>query len=432
MRISAIYGGLYNYSNPYQTGLNNYRYNERSPMFTGIPNAGPVKKLFKYNLPNMYRDIVTIDPRHANKLVRSGAFNKPSILSMAVLKTFEDNICDVEKRVYRVLLAQSKANPKKDIQEILDSLAPKYEKRLRKKQEPIFEDLDEMSKSLSPEYKELYDTLMCQTRKKLANEPIVLPFSKEDFMYKLHKIKGDIGNIKNPKAVKVVDKLLLEAEKIPEINSAENEPIQHSQMEFLRKILGTSVLQNYVPLKELFSSVSARIDKKEMIVPFSRKTFIYDLKKILETYPDGELKERMMEKAKSLPTSRNSIAAYIVKFHKEPSDKIAFRLLSPTYASIEHIEPRANGGPNELENFGIATVRDNSDRGNIDFTEQIKKMRGTKRNSQKLINRLIELYKNGIFDKCGVPFSYITGLIKKIDEQSKGQIKLNTRKLNNK
>ena len=437
MKISAVQGNTYRMINPQLCGFGVHVWSNYSSAsfyppninFEGIPNAGPIKRLFEHDLPCMYKNVITIGPKHANKTIRSGIFSKTSAISVKILQTYEDKLCDVEKRVYRILLAYSQKYPKNDIQEILEILAPKYEKRLREKQKPIFKELDELAENLSPEYKTKYDELMVQTNKKLKNELVEKSFNKESFLYKLQKIKGDVGNIKNTKAVKVVEKLILEAEKMPEVNNAENRVIQNEKMDFLKKILSKSVLKKYVPLNHLFEITSARINHEMILAPFSRKTFIYELSDVLRDNPDEKLKEQMILKARSLPTSRDSIAAYIVKFNTEPSDKIAYRLLCPTFASIEHIEPHANGGPDSIENFGIATVRENSDRGNIEFIEQIKRRPGTKKYSQRLINRLIELYKNGTFAKCKVPVDYIEGIKKTIFEQSHGQINLSTKKL---
>ena len=437
MKISAVQGNTYCIINPQLCGFGvharpNYdstNFHPKDINFKGIPNAGPIKRLCEHDLPCMYRNVITIGPKHANKTIRSGIFSKMSCISVKILQTYENKLCDVEKRVYRILVAYSQKYPKKDIQEILEILAPKYEKRLREKQKPIFKELDILAENLSPESKVKYDEFMVQTHKKLKNEPIIKPFNKESFLYKLQKIKGDVGNIKNPKTVKVVEKLILEAEKMPEINNPENSVIQNEKMAFLYKILSKSLLKKYEPLNNLFDTVSARINNEPILYPFSRKAFIYELSEIFKDYPNEALKNQMISKARSLPTSRNSIAAYIVKFNKEPSDKIAYRLLCPTFASIEHILPQANGGPNTFANFGVATVRENSDRGNIDFIEQIKRRPGTKKYSQRLINRLIELYKNGTFDKCKVPVDYIEGIKKTIFEQSNGQINLSTRKL---
>ena len=76
-----------------------------------------------------------------------------------------------------------------------------------------------------------------------------------------------------------------------------------------------------------------------------------------------ELKQRMIGIAESLPTSRTSTAAYIMKFAKEPSDKIIYRILWPSFATVEHIFPRACGGIDDMSNYGGACVLANSDLG---------------------------------------------------------------------
>ena len=83
-----------------------------------------------------------------------------------------------------------------------------------------------------------------------------------------------------------------------------------------------------------------------------------------------------------------------------------------------------------MSNFGGATTRVNAERGNYAFTFQLKRMPDTKMNSQKYIDRLIELANDGIFDKYRIDKKYINDFKKTIQKQSKGAIVLDTSKLN--
>ena len=126
MKISAVQGNSYRMINPQLCGFGvhvrpNYNSTSSYPKninFEGIPNAGPIKRLFEHDLPCMYKNVITIGPKHANKTIRSGIFSKTSAVSVKILESYEDKLCDVEKRVYRILAAYSQKYPKKDIQEI--------------------------------------------------------------------------------------------------------------------------------------------------------------------------------------------------------------------------------------------------------------------------------------------------------------------------
>ena len=118
-----------------------------------------------------------------------------------------------------------------------------------------------------------------------------------------------------------------------------------------------------------------------------------------------------------------------MKFSREPSWKIAYRLIWPNMASVEHILPQSKGGVDEMYNFGGAGTRVNAERSNIDFTEQIERMPETEKNSQKYVNRLINFVKKGIFRKNNVKTNYIDDFCKTVYTQSNGAIDLDTSEL---
>ena len=151
--------------------------------------------------------------------------------------------------------------------------------------------------------------------------------------------------------------------------------------------------------------------------------------KLLEFLPDKKLKKKMLETAEKLPTSRENVSAYVMKYVNESSEKIIYRLLWPSMASIEHIYPRSCGGVDDISNFGGACTRENSDRKSLDFIEQIKLKPETKYNCQKYVNKLIELAKNGVFDELNIDIKYIEEFKNTIYEESQGQICLDISKL---
>ena len=118
-----------------------------------------------------------------------------------------------------------------------------------------------------------------------------------------------------------------------------------------------------------------------------------------------------------------------MKLEKEPSDKIIYRILWPSFASVEHIYPKSCGGIDDMSNFAGACTRENSERGNIDFTEQLKRRPMTPIYCQKYVDRLIELVKEGIFAKHGIDTSYIEEFKHTIFEESKGKINVDISEL---
>ena len=132
-------------------------------------------------------------------------------------------------------------------------------------------------------------------------------------------------------------------------------------------ILKKSVLKDNFQLQKLIQDSKARLNQEEIFTPFTRKSFIYDLAKLLQDLPDEKLYEKFIMIASKLPTSQESFSAYVMKLAHEQPDKIGHRLVWPSLASVEHLLPRSDGGPDLMSNFAGATTRENSTRKSIKF-----------------------------------------------------------------
>ena len=223
-----------------------------------------------------------------------------------------------------------------------------------------------------------------------------------------------------------MNKLLKESKRLA--NSTNKKTIHHQKriIRFLEQIQRKSILKNHEQLKELINISKSKLNNEEIIVPFTRKSFIYDIVRIIEDYPNSEIQDRIISTAQKLPTSQEYLSAYILKIATEQPDKIGFRLIWPSLASIEHLLPRSCGGKDIMSNFGVATTRENSERKSIDFTEQLKRKPDTPQNCQKYIDKLIQLYHDGIFELMGIHSQYIYDFANTIYVQSKGLVKLDT------
>lgn len=392
--------------------------------FLGIANSGKLKTLFSYGLPCMYSGIEMIDPKKIQKFLRTKTFESSSSNVIEKTKIFKNSLQGIEAKVFNLLEKHSETTPNNTVQEIFRDIAPNHQSILRKQQAPIFQRLIVLAKDLPEGYRYKFIQLMHETQDKLADRPVFIPFSTSEFQYKLNKIKEDVEKIKNPKANKVMKKLTQEAELLPNKNAESASIIQNEILNFMTIVLRTSILKLNEPLNALFENAIRRINGEKIQIPFTRKSFIYDLSKILEELPDEKLKEDMLNTAERLPTSRDSISAYITKFAKEPSEKIVYRLLWPSMASVEHIFPKSCGGIDDMSNFGGACTRENSDRKSIDFVEQIKRKPETAKNCQKYVDRLIQLAKSGVFSENNINTNYIEEFKNTIFEESKGQIVL--------
>lgn len=395
----------------------------------GIANAGKLKLLFAYNLPCMYSGIEMIDPKKVQKLLKNRAFEGEIKEVLNQIEIFEKSLQGTERIIYEILKEQAKINPEKTIHQTFKEIAPYYQVFLRKDQAPILYDLITLAKDLPQPFRKDFIKLLKEARDKLAEIPIINPFSTNEFKYRLRKIKDDISKNKSLKAKKVMTKLLMEADKLPEKTTSFTKINQVKIIKFLKIILGTSIIKDNESLNSLLEDAEKRLRGEKVITPFSRKAFIYDLAKLLEFLPDKKLKKKMLETAEKLPTSRENVSAYVMKYVHEPSEKIIYRLLWPSMASVEHIYPRSCGGIDDLSNFGGACTRENSDRKSLDFIEQIKLKPETKYNCQKYVDRLIELAKDGVFDEHNIDIKYVEEFKNTIYEESQGQICLDISKL---
>ncbi len=398
-----------------------------NPSFGAIANSKPLRILFQYGLPCMYTGKKMIDPKSISGLFDSRKLHAPAIESLKYLEPYKESLSGMEKRAFNILNEQSLIYPDKSIAEIFQVIAPKYQKKLRKKQAPIFKELLQAAQKLPSDYHYKFIQFMMKTNQKLQDRPIVLPFNSTEFKYKLGKIKEYMVN-RGGKGSKSILRLVAEAEKLPKKLTPDNIEQYKEIINNLENIKKSSPLRDSDTIEELLNTAKQRLNGENISMPFSRKSFIYDLAKLLKGLNKPELEERLINIAQKLPTSKENLSAYILKAAGESSNKIAYRLLWPSTASVEHILPRSCGGPDSMKNFGGACNRENSERGNIDFVTQIKRLPHTPENCQKYIDKLIELANDGIFDRNKIDKKYILDFKRTIQLQSKGRIVLDLSK----
>ena len=395
----------------------------------GIANSAKLKTLFTYELPCMYTGIDMIDPKKVQKMLKCKLFEEPISTVIERLQPFKKSLQRIELKIFKILEEQAELNPYKTVEEVIQNLVPAHRKELRRRQSPIIQELIAHSRELPEEYRYKFKQFIAETIDKLDEKPILVPYSRAEFKYKLEKIQEDIDKNKNLKATKAMRKLIEVSEKLTTKDKEISTEEKLATLSFMEKILKTSVLKNNPQLKQLFKNAKMRLNGEKLFVPFSRKGFIYDLEKTLTDLPDTELKEKMLDIAEKLPTSRELPSAFIMKHRNAPSEKIMYKLLWPSLASVEHIHPRSCGGPDVMSNFGGACTRVNSDRSCMEFTEYMKINPYIQKNCQKYVDRLIELAKAGVFEKNYIDTKYIEEFKMAIYEESKGAINLDISKL---
>ena len=209
------------------------------------------------------------------------------------------------------------------------------------------------------------------------------------------------------KKIKTMRRLLHYASKLKDTTNNKTRNYQGHVLRMIKYKIDQSSLKKNPELFELMETSQKRLYNMPVNTPFNRKSYIYDLMKITDGIDDTALKAKVLETAEELPTSRNNISAFILKFQNTPSNRLCYRLVSDSFGSIEHLLPQSKGGRDELSNYGPASAYFNSRRGNVDLKDYLHQHPNIKQTCQYSVDKMIELANDGIFEKIKLPRKYI-------------------------
>ncbi len=395
----------------------------------GLENAQGLRKLFSHGLPCIYTGIEMIDPKRISELLKLNLNKMNAIDICKLIDPMVNSLLPHEKNVYMTIRDNVELTPQKNLKEVLKDMRVQYEQELLKKQIPIFKTLKSYSYSLPENMQSLFNKLMQDTENKINRTPVSTRFSVSEFRYKLEKIKSDIAKLHDKKQLGIINQFLKLSENFAPKTNTKNINSQKKILSGMESILKRSVLRNNSNLQELFETSNQKLNEQEILVPFSRKSFIYDLSQIIKNVDNPELKEIFIKIAEKLPTSKDSIAAYITKASNETTERIILKLLWPSMASVEHLLPKSCNGQNVMSNYAGACASENSERQSIPFMEQLKRRPDTPKYCQRYVDRLIKYAKKGIFEKENINIKYIEDFKNTIATLSEGSIILDTSKL---
>lgn len=394
--------------------------------FGAFANSGELKKLFSYGIPCMYSGITMIDASKIHKLAKNGHFSGPISRISEALSPYEKSMMPIEQRLFGYLKKAANIEPNKTFPEIMKELEPGHLKKLRSKQAVTFYHLQELSKEFPPEQLEQFSLLMQNTDKKLQNVPVKVPFSSFEFRYKLDKIYENTLVGGSRPEIRTMKRLIQYASKMRDTTNFKTRNHQGHILRQIKSRLEKSPLRKNNELNELIETSNYRIYNFPIKIPFNRKSFLYDLQKITSEINNPTLAEKVNKTAQQLPTSRNDISAFILKFQDSPSERLCCRLVSDSYGSIEHLLPQSKGGKDELANYGPATTYYNSLRSNTEFKDHINAHPEIKINCQKCVDEMIKLANNGVFEKIRLPRQYILWFKDTVAKLSDNDLILNT------
>jgi hypothetical protein len=184
--------------------------------------------------------------------------------------------------------------------------------------------------------------------------------------------------------------------------------------------LDSSVLSRDKDLVELADISEKLIYKVPVNIKFNRKSFIYDLQEITSQLENQRLAHLMNKTANSLPTSRQSLSAFIMKAESRSEEQVGFDMLNGSLGTIDHLVATHNGGASALSNYALSSAYMNSVKAHKSFAEFYKHDKNIAEYAQAQIDRLIELARNSkVFQQVNLENGYIKGLAKRVKQLSK-------------
>ncbi len=428
----------------------------------GVSKASgePLRKLAEYGMPDMYTGQIMLSKGAYTKLLENNVFNLPLKKLIPILSKYENTMLKTEHEFFNLMKKAERVNPNLKINDVISRNFIEHQKKLLNIQQPIFAELMQKACDLPKHKYDEFMDFMRETNKRIAKDPIISHFSEKEFIYKLQQVEKQIKSKNNYKETVAIRSIVREAKSIFSEQIQEKkkfgrgteakklkmeyqlqpEVLKQNSQKFqkLQEMFENSVIRNNKDLRNIFDNTRAKIYGFPIIEPFKRQEFIYDLKNILKNLHDKDLEADMINIAHKLPTSLESVSAFIVKHIDDTPDKIGFYLIKDSLCSIEHLEPKTpreetvykihnkkkkkvkhdKCSKNHLRNYGLCSVYINSKRTNVPFDEWIRQNPQTYKNCQKYVDRLIELYNEGIFEKVGLEKDYIYYFAKRVKELS--------------
>lgn len=395
--------------------------------FTAIKTQAQFRRLIRQREVHcIYCRKVMLDEDMLNKLDQSGLYGGSVKDFVAHTKKFYRSMHAPQQKVYDMITNYAKRAPKTTLAQIMQDLYPSALKNLRKSQKPIFESIKEAALELPPEYKTKFNKFMRIQTFRLKDKPYVNEFSPKEFNYKLKNMCKTVNNDRllnemlkdanylNHPAFKdeVLELPVNLLNGIFGINFKNKDLAKYLKPDLKQKAPDEIMLYvidkikrngrklNRPDIIELCDTASKEINKIPVKVPFSNKTFRYDLKEALQGLEDKDLVERILSLTNELPTSITNPYSFITKHAFASSEKIGHNLFRPSVVTIEHMHPTKNEGPNVIGNFALSCEADNNYRQNFNMNFILSKYDDD--NPQKYFNELYDDVKIGRIDKADV------------------------------
>lgn len=399
------------------------------------PDVRALKSLLNFKIPDLYSDVILL-PANAIKSVLDNDVFSPTLQKVVKsLKPFKESLFPMDEKLYLMLREESKKHPMLTLNSYLKSLVPQYHTQLLKTQRNVFDGLNSFSSELPADLLEQYNYLLYLTNQKLENKHIFIPFSIKEFKYKLSKIAERIGSSKQSEEGRAMGRLSAIASSVVDIPKEQRlnphfkikkyEDKQKVMIGQFRNALEHSVLKNDRDLLDLLKISEQRIYKQPTIIPFNRKSFIYDIKKITSRLSDTRLAAEIEAKAVSLPTSKEDLSALVIKESDRSAKQVVYDMLCGAVGSVDHLMPSRRGGKNSIYNYALTSSYMNSKKAHTKLGVFMREDPDMPRYFQKHLSRLIHLANQGYFERVDLERAYIINLANRLEQLSGKKLSLN-------
>ena len=265
--------------------------------------------------------------------------------------------------------------------------------------------------------------------------PLLKPF--EDRMQPVNK---EVFGILEKLSKKYPDKTL--RQNLNLVRGEHLEKVKNIEFDVLNKMTDVKIEDEKDSEKVLNLLIESKdiIDKQNENYIFRRRRFMEKLGNITKDMKEQDKAEELKNIAEGLPRAHDTVSSFIVKFtQKDPRTRVektswqlGLALVESSVGSIEHVKCRhpkdgSKAGANDISNYIYASRGANSLRRNTPFPEWIKTHPEIKENMQKYMDGVIDKINN---KKAMKNFkAYPVVIAKTIENESNGEIKLDTSKL---
>ena len=301
------------------------------------------KKLGRY-MTCLYTGKRMITSSQLNNMKKRGFFKGPISQVVRNLQGYKKRYLEPpELEVFERIEKAAKETPDIDLPQLFKNWYLQSRRNLRKIQKPKFDKIKTLGAQLPPDYIEPFYRFMETIDRRLYDEPVKREFSIKEFSYKIMKITDKMSdkNLKNRirKLLAILQDSSLNSENnklsssfVKKVFDFKNIKIDGKKsilytknyknyetdkdavkIAIIKKIKELAELKGYKKLQKLCKENIGMIKGIPVHIPFSNKTFVYDLSELLENMPNQKLKQKMLDIAMSLPTSSRSADALIFK-----------------------------------------------------------------------------------------------------------------------